>query len=473
MKDKISKIIYSKKVKMILLLLLVIYLIPFLYSISLSIPSLDDFAFTFVKGDNLIVSAILDVAKRYNTWLGQWFSCFISLLINPLIIFQGFNSFYGIELCFIFLLFIFAVWLFLKNIFKYYTIYENSIFPILFVLLFCITFTNLKIYSQVLYWFCGSSYNFNVSLSLLLMVLIIKMFNNNKPVYYFSVSVFGFCLCSSFNVAAFPGLFYIILLISDYKKSKISLIKIIPLLFMIIGGLTGALAPGNFIRHSAMDSTGLHPLNSMFYTFADGGIILSKLIVNPFFMLFMVFCFYVGTIIKSNNVSFKHPVLCILSYGVLLFFLCFPVAFGYSAISFENRIFCFIDSMSLIWLMLCAVYIGGWCAYKNKGFINRNTTIIIISLLLIYLSGYYFFNEMPYVKTISSINQMERANSEWKAAYNYIENSKEEIVEVTISKETYYCPILNQVGVSDDPTNWINECIANYYGKKEIKFNIE
>lgn len=473
MKDVMDKIVYSKKVKLVLFLILIIYLVPFLYSISLSVPSLDDFSFTFVKGDNLIISAFYDVVERYNNWLGQWFSCFISLLINPLILFSGVNNLYGIELCLIFIFFLFTVWLFTENVFNYYTHFKKSNFPILLVLLLCITFTNLKVYSQVIYWFCGSSYNWNVSLCLILMVLIIKMFNNNNNVYYILVSAYGFCLCSSFNVAVFPGLFYFILLIIDKKNNNFSFKKIIPLLFMIIGGLTGALAPGNFVRHSAMDNTGLHPLQSILYTFADGGLILSKLIINPFFLIFACICFFAGTFIKSNNISFKHPILCILSYGILLFFLCFPIAFGYSAISFENRIYCFIDSMSLIWLMLCLIYIGGWYSNARKSLISRKTLFISVVLLLMYLGVYSVLIEPPYIKIIGSIKQMESANSEWMDAYKLIEESDEEILEIKISKETYDCPILNQSGVSGDPKNWVNESIADYYGKKEIRFIIE
>lgn len=474
MKKTLNKLLYSKKIKTILMALLVIYLLPFLYSVFLSVPSLDDFPNPIGINDNYFIECINSVINSYFTWQGQWWDNIVATLINPLSISRGFSNSYGIIMVLNFILLIISFYLFIKNIIKYYTNYCNSNIVVIIVFMFCVLVTNTKIYSQIFYWFCGSGYLRGIIYNLFLISLIIKIFNTDSTTSRVFVSIFGFLTCTGFNGAVFSGLFYLVLLINDYRNHKLKIKNIIPLVFMIIGGLTGVLAPGNFVRHAQMDKTGVHPVIACWYAIVDGGLIVTKLFTNPFFISYLIIIFIIGIKIKNDIFTYKYSLLSIFLYGVLLFFLCFPVALGYSAISFENRIYGFIDIISIIWLTPTLLYLGGSFARHNINFsINRKITTCFIVIFTVYSVIYYIFNNVPYIYTIQNLPKMKKANIEWREVYHKIENDNNINIDIYISKETLECPVLNPSGLDANVDNWVNKRMANFYGKDSIRFIVK
>ena len=133
-------------------------------------------------------------------------------------------------------------------------------------------------------------------------ILIVMYFQDPKSKKYFVLLLMvGFVACFAYMLDVVSGLLYIIQLILIYNKNKkIKIIYLLPLFIMIIGGVLGSLAPGNFLRHEVIDPTGLHLLLSIKLSVKNCFYTLIKTIGSPLYLFIILVSSFIGFFLVKN-----------------------------------------------------------------------------------------------------------------------------------------------------------------------------
>jgi hypothetical protein len=282
-----------------------------------------------------------------------------------------------------------------------------------------------------------------------------------------STEVAGFCC-------------FILLSLCIVKKSRgdISRKDYIIFTISVLGAVINTVAPGNYVRHSSADSTGLHILGGGIDTINVVTKITEKIFANtPYVIVFLIAVFvgiYMGKTSKYQEINGILSVTCGLCC-VLPFVTGFPVCLGYSSDAyFPNR--CeFVETVSIIISSLVIAIVVG---YFIGIYVDRVAITEICVVLLVFIiqmqninSNWKISETVPYqIWQQLGNNEFGEYYDNVKELYEYI--SKDDNEDVFI----YQLPneIANFSSVSDSVTEdmnyWTNTAISSYFGKSSVQY---
>lgn len=398
----------------------------------------------------------------YKTWQGTYFSMFIQGLLSPannlgltqLSIVMVVNSvllFGSIALC----------------IFKGLRFKENDLFiKSIFFFIVVVEMTCFVSYEEIYTWFSGAtSYSFPLSFCLIGITCLLQYFKNKKSLYVILACLCGFISGGgSLTIGGFGCYTVLVLVVYDYlNNKKLDKQNIVVLCVWIISALINVLAPGNYIRHGATDSTGLHLITGL-----TGSIIMVLMrcrdeALYSAIVLFLLISFMVGYYFGDKENS-KNKFICALLYALVSFVVSFPVALATSGPNLSNRI-CFIVDFSIVVSSIPLAYNIGSLIKEN----NYMKYLVYVSMALFVLS---IFTIKP-TNIINVINNLSDGNyityhKEYEEILNKLENSKG--LDVIISNEEYPNDIdgFANLSIDSDSTYWTNVAIAKFYNLRSI-----
>ncbi len=461
----------NKKILISCLVLLVIVL-PFCISISYSLPCADDFTM-LATGNNIFFEAIKKSINYWFFWSGSWFYIFVEYLLNPLNIGNACSISIGIELIVFFLCFVAAFLAFC-------VVFLHSLFQVCKEDAFCISvgalflFLNTRVYNEIFYWFVGSSYMWSVTLCVCTATLAILFWEKENKALGICLAVVGFISCTSFQAAVFPGCVYLFLGgIDILKKKKLKIRKFLPLLVMICGGLSSALAPGNYARRDEMGSD-----MNIIKAFGDAIIASAKIVKGLFFhpivIIGLLIVFFIGMKLLKKNSCTIHPLYGFVMTGLCTYIEIFPLVFGYGMVYIPNRQYFIGVAFLLLGIVMSVFYLGGWLQHHKQTLISkkhfRKTSVgaaIILALLVLGIEGYA---GNPYYSTISGMNEVREYSNGWKKVFREIEKSEEDDVVIYADQSLnnnemiLMCP-----NITSDAEDWVNVAVAEYFGKSSVR----
>jgi hypothetical protein len=477
---KISKRTY------VLFGMFLISLLPIYYTIFHSMPSPDDFAMADIdRSGSLFVESVKLAVEYWFGWVGMWFASFYETFCNPLNLFSDIRGWYGFVMCLVFTFFLVSVYMLVRALLKDMLRVEGKGTVLAIFALTAFVLVNIDIYFEIFMWLCGSHYGVSISMGFIFTALLISHLEYEKGLLSaVLLSLLGLITCSDYMVAVAIGVYYLFLLIRDRRVKKredkgahfFFNVRVVPLYFCVAGGVSAVLAPGNFSRNSAMDSSSLSfwkaGLQNTLIAYKDFSV---QLIYNPllFFGLALMIIFAYHTA-KENGLRLSfNPV----PYMVCLFavppVMLVPVALGYEHHDFPNRIQFVFNTFSITAAMAGAFIIGIILAEKTD--IDRRTFGAVYAALFIgaYVSmvNAAYMADFPCVRMVRDRHETEDFSRRWYDILDEIKYAAEDDVVIETEKEMLYIdpdPLIKSPGILEDPENGANINVARYYGKNSV-----
>ena len=458
------------------ILVYILLLMPYIFSILHALPTSDDFCMT-LNGENHLWGSLSYTGTKYMNWSGEFLYFFLQYFINPLA-FAGLDSYlYGITLCVFFLFFVFSFRFFIKSwIEGLFDIADTTFIEWITVLLISILLFSNN-YHEVFYWYVGAFYEVEYALAFLAIGYMIRYYKtlNGELRYYIGLIITGLFSCNAVNMCVIIGISYIYIVTWNLvrENKKIEKRMVIPFVLYVLMGIVTVFAPGNFARKSP-----------------DGGGTIVKAAVraltcgvrrifylsenNIVFYLFVV-VFFIGLIVnckygkKIGKISVLIPLLAICLYGTML-----PVAIGYGDAKILNNRVCFL--IDAITVPIMEIYILGLgmklseklklqLADKDKMFI----TVALICLFYAIVIKDNGYGACEYINQVSNIQKVKQERNLWIGIYNDIYESTDENVEITVPDDMVVeSGVLENPTLDEDPNFWINSEICRYFKKQSI-----
>lgn len=466
----------KKRVDIRMKLLLFVIILPFVMTIVFSVPNTDDFSVAnrVMQFSNPLVGALYHTKDFYINWSGVYVTALFQLLLNPLVYFPADGFAIGFVLLVSFLLFIEVIDIYFSTICRDFFGVSNQYAVSAITFLFLILFLNSGVYQEIYYWYVGNSYLWLCVLCLINQVLIIIYFKKNMSAFWgVALSIVGFVACVGYYQAVFSGIVYLAAWFHysrDEKRDR--LLRFIPLVFMIVGGCTSVFAPGNFVRHSKITSTGINIKEALLSATQNtiGGIL--DVVFSPVTVFVVVLAFVIG--FKYFRGSKVNPVTLFIMLLFSVMGTAFPVALGYSNNGIPNRISFLINLTTCIYIIFVSLSAGAVLANSEIGkHIVTDSTVVYVVIIALFSfavvclqicpDGKMVVEKLPWVVTIENIETVARESEFYKETLNgfSLSDTKEVVLD------DFPCPIqtgiIKPLDITDDPEDWRNRGIARYF----------
>lgn len=427
---------------------------------------------------NIIVAAFSYIEYIYQTWLGTYFAKFL-VPFSPLNIgnVQGLRIM--MTLCT--LVFVAAFFLFIKSIVHYLGWEENVVYMLSGILLFILFFCNA--YPEAFYWFSGCvAYLLPIELGLLGIVGMIYAEEKRRKLLLVLSCICVFLMSGGALQGAGLGCYLIFLLFAHYivEKKKISTYYGMVFGAAVVGALINTLAPGNYIRHTEVDDTGLHFVPAFFCSVKIVVKQIMDFCSNPFYLLFLIGVFVIG--VKCIP-AFSHGLLRFLVTVAAVFAIpvvcAYPVVLAYNASGIEyfaNRNHFLLDFSIL--LSCCGIMLlFGMQMQKCRFFRWGTVSMVLLGIFsaMILLMNFSAIRDQAGVYMWRNVlnGKIKEHYALVEAMYEKIENSQDEDVVISQSELTLVPRGCYYDAVVMDPESWTNKAIAEFYGKKTVRLSEE
>lgn len=454
-------------------------ILPYLAACFYAMPAVDDFGNSLGLGDNIgeigyLFTAIKRATGVYMTWQGTYFSDF---LMYYLAVFARFGI-WGIRVfCILNLLFFMgSLWVLLREVFNFFfKTFDNGLILFIYAfLVFCCV--NVIIPTETFFWFTAACvYTIPLSFAFLAFYNLLRFLQTNNRKYMMGAGILGFLANGGvLQIPAFVCFFFLSILVWSYifrheQKRKIFI------LFLIVfaGALLNALAPGNFIRAETATGNTFHIMQAVI----DSGeyllLEIKALLTDTYapFVMVVLFCVSVIFIPKFKQKWYAIVVVAILFLGGICISN-FPVALVYAGVDFQSRNRFILDILILFGMVIGTVMLAN--LLKCSGIKINNAIVVIIGVLVLTVSLIKFtaweeIFEIPSVQCGKQVvnGSLQEWSQQWIEALNVIENSQENVVEVSMKKIVEQTVLIGP-DFSTDPEYWVNIYVAEYYDKEKI-----
>lgn len=458
-------------------------LFPIIRSITYAVPSTDDFWKATIPADSNVWRAAFDHANWfYFHWYGGWIWEFTEVLINPLVYFEAASPAYGYYLIACLLCFLAALALLVRDTFRFvFGCTGRNIWLFTFTIIL-VVFFNVSVWTEVFYWFCGSTYARAMTLMLITMDLIVRNYHHYTMWKSVCIAVIGGIACTSYTETIFPGMVFVLFIISNWTaQNKMDFKRAYPLLFMVGGGLTTALAPGNRVRYATEQHGASMHLQDYFHAVKYAGYAavkgMEELLRNPIMIGFLIICIFLGIYILGAS---KHHFTIAKWIGIVamtficLFLTYYPFALGYAGIDYlPNRMKFVFVMYAILSMGLCALYLGGifsGIGALKKEVVQRKTAVffsigvILLCGIFIYATGYY--KETPVYKIVYLDESIKYSHDRWIEVIEEIENSKADDVEIV--RPYFDTQVIKPMGIAKNRESLQCHNMAVYFGKETL-----
>lgn len=465
----------EKKIEIGLVAVLILLIAPYVISILYALPSTDDFWMGIgVERSSIIVDSFQKACNMWMGWGGMWIYEFFRTLLNPVVLFGASSKLAGVELLVFFCGFIAAGWVLNRTFWKCFIGQEKLTYPLATYFLMLAWFLNTELWTEVFYWFCGSAYMWAMSLIMITVALELIYFTKPTKKVTIWLSVVGALACSFYSQAVFPCIIFLLLMAREILNTqKINWSRVVPFGCFLLGALSAMIAPGNFTRKELVESVEWSILDTLKDTAIMWKTSLLELLKNPITVVVMVVFVAIGMIgLSRSKYKYAYPLLPFTISLICLFVTYFPFALGYSRSDYLPNRAIFVYNMFAIFLLTgSCMYFGGWLRYKQEILLTRNS--IMCGTLMLFLFAYVWYVptesywNVPYLQTVSLMDEMESANTQWRDILEEIETAKGK--KVYVEHNYINTPIIKAPGVTHDVEDPNNKKFAAYYGKETVQ----
>ncbi len=471
----------QRKEHIVFCIIIAVIVIPYIINIVYTLPSADDFSMAkhYDLSSNIILEAFRQADRMYMEWTGEWFYSFVQTLINPLVLFGYSSKLFGVELAVLFILYIGAIILctgmIAKKIFECECV--GDIYIIQLVVLIMVL--NTGVYYEIYYWFIGSSYMLEITLSLVCIILLIKYHDNTSLKNAVFLSVVGFFTCNGIMVVSLICLAYLAIFLPDIIRKQKKLYSFMPLIFCLSGGIFAVVAPGNYRRHNSIDGTGIHIGVAMKNTIYVGILHLYEIFSNELIgmlLLTVIVISYLYARKHYGKIRYTNFLKSVLFFVIVMFFVIFPVTLGYSSTDMPNRMQYMINTYMVLGLgYLCVdagLIVGSHM--ESRSFDERLSLLALLALIVGFYVGplsHGSIGLIPYAQQIVCHSETVTCHDEWVSILDEMRQSEYMDVKVT-RDDIASSPLLKTPGINEDVSEWENMVVAAYFNKNSVRLDV-
>ncbi len=419
---------------------------------------------------SIFCTAIKYAADKYLTWQGTYLAMFLQIFLDSvnkggldrLGHVMAFNS--ASFLCVIILM-IFALFRMIEDENKHY---------MLSIIIMCVIYLIVghTAYIEVFFWYSGAvSYSMPLTLLCLGLFFLIREENFKNTIATVTIGILA--MGGTLAVAAMGCYIVFLICVYDIVNKKFSKKHIIALAIWGMFAAVNAMAPGNFVRHSFVDSSGTHPIQSIGYSVKMVGTRLGDIFGNTdylFVLSVILICSVASCGNKWMEESRNH-----LATGVMSLFLpivtSYPMALGYSGMFMENRGLFMIDmSVIAVSIYLAAILAGliRKIAIKKMGIAIG--VIGSVAIVISVFDGYRIIDSN--IKLISDMLTMGVYQEHYKITQEFYDSLEkyEKGTDVRIPRSEIPFLIKNSSNfyIFEDPNHTMNTSVASWYGFNSI-----
>lgn len=467
----------------VILLIIALVLAPVIHSITYAVPSSDDFwKATVPAGTNVFASAFHHANWFYMNWYGGWIWEFTEVLLNPLVYFDATSSAYGYFLIGCLLCFLGALALLVRDVFVYVFGCRNRNIWLGAFAGILIVFFNAAVWTEVFYWFCGSTYARAMTLMLLTVDLVIRNYDHYSMGKSILTAIVGGIACTSYTETIFPGMVFLAFILVDTRRTgKFDWKKAYPLAVMIAGGITTVIAPGNRARYAVeqegemMSAADYLPAlkNSIYMAAKEAKHVFQSPIAICFFLLMVIVGYWIFSESRHRFSVHKYLALFVGS-GICLVMTYYPFILGYAGTDYiPNRMLFVFVVYAILLLGLNGAYIGGILSQKmstSECHIRKRFAVIsviavcILGICGIGASGYW--RNTPIYRIIALEEPVKYAHDMWVGVIEEIENS--DSMDVRISRPYFETLIIKPMGIAETTESLQCKNMAGYFERETL-----
>ena len=497
--DKYKNTITLKKATIVILLILAISYIPILLVSGYAFPTTDDFVYgkavhdVFENGGSIgtaIQAAIEQAEFKFETWQGSFGAIFL-MAFQPAVFGEEWYFLTTIIMLGILTL---GMLLFLQELLVKWL--KADRWQFLFISAILIFMTVHFCYDPVesFYWYNGAIYyTFFYSLSLILWTLVLMAMRNEKAlprtIYTIITIVLSAFIGTGNYTTALCTLLVLALITAVLTKNKdkrailTGLVLVVGLITLIIS----VTAPGNAIRQA--QTNGMNPVFAIIMSFALGAYIIFNSATFPTVIGFIAVTPLIYRLAKNSKQYIKHPLwFSVLSFGAFCS-QCTPPLYGLGFYVPERLLN--IIYFSVYILVLLNIYV--WCSYlvhrsdvgkpeKLIKLVQNNSTVVFLSALLLFgatalctckiskdangvvLEGLPFGAEAVWELINGDAKDFAETNT--KRLEILTDTTQTDVIIPRYSTKPYLLYIDDCI---NDPSDWRNKAISQYYNKNTIK----
>jgi len=445
----------------------------FTYVCFFAFPQTDDFC-TFGRLFNVHDgNPFIEAWYLYLNWTGRYSASFFTATVGWLASVSPWQLYvtYSISLACLILLFYVACNAAVRAVQANTTSSINAA-PVMYVL--CLLLMPSKV--EGLYWLTGSVVYFASTSVLLITVCLVtnELAENTKKIFTKQLvfTSFAILVCVGFNefVAVTLGIWMVWYCITIFHN-KSARKRIFTVLVSYFGSLgLSLLSPGNFHRNAELAVARHNIPQSMVLTMHGVHEFVSlrvlphvPILIGAFVTCAIIGYSFGGRVREGSRRALALPVTLILSFPIHLFIYAFLT--GESA---PGRVFNQVYPMAIVGACLLSTLVGS--AIGRIGDVERRPAIGAAALLFL---GIACVSSTPMV-TLASVarNFGPTWRSEQIQRNTFLESTRSPTPSVVaLSKGHDPWHILEGADITDDASNWINQCVADYYHLRSVRLD--
>lgn len=477
----IKELIKTKWKIAIVILLALIFILPYMGVVFYTLPRNDEFASAYgitAQGGYSFINLLRYVVDQYINWEGNYSGVFIYTALNPIVI--G-NSDLTVKIMNIltFSGFVFGWGYILYRCFGLYDIEKKN--RLILAVIMLIMSMNCRFLRELLGWYTGYMY---YTLQLLLGTLgviliydICRGANTTRklPAVIATVIFEIIGAGGTLHVSVILCFFALLLLLWALYEKKEKKEAIILFCSIVISTIVNLAAPGHRVRKNDYDEISL--FQGIICTLKCVLRELKRLCTDTFYpYIFLALFIVLFIVIREKKKNFElNPLVVGIAGLCCIVGSSFPVCYGYGSAKMAPRGLETLDLMYVLWSMLFICSLVNWLMLK--GIVLKNEMLLVISVIaMLILSSetltHVSIADIPSVQCTLRLadGSIKDYSDYWRGKLHEVENSSDS--DVVLYVDDYYLDeemLIDRVMFMEDPTNWANNAAAIYYGHKSIR----
>ena len=460
-----NKMIFSNKLYLCLaLVLLIIFIVPFLYVNKFVFLAADDFCRT----GSSFSSYFQNISLWYNNHNGRYANAAFSLLPVYKV------EVYRIVLTISFLFLPVASWFFIKEMFCFFNFKIANNIVLFITVLFCILLIGqLPSVYQFLYWYAGvSAYMYSVLLLLIFLAQAFKLYREKLENPFFIFLVLILIVGNNEILILLVNFILMTILFSFFfQKKKFNRLVIVLNALSLICSLLVIFAPGSIKRQELQPGGGDISESIIDAFLSTSAFTLKSFFEIPymiFYVGFILFICYLFNFSKLNNQKFLINPIILASISFMAVFTVIFVPYyatGYVKIN-EGRIG---NMIHIIYLIVLFINLFNFSLFLIAKFAVFQSIKVYLPLGLFTLSLLLILtHNKNYTGIIRDFKQENFQNfkNQIESRNKFLMNYPYERIELEPIKSTETIPYFD---IKPNKNHWSNECYLNSFNSKYKK----
>lgn len=450
--------------------------LPIIAATKYGVPCDDDFSnsLIYLSERNVTLGMIMKNASTlYNSWQGTYFGNLLAMI--PVYMMWGTLGL-RIEMLSVTILFFIALFMAIKGYYGYYARkagknFDKGALPMAIMYMAVVGYgLSTKSLGEFFYWHTGiCMYTIPFAMCSLSISVFFSDMNRNRTAKTILACVFALLGCGgALNLAGVLCYMMLLIVVQEWIEGQRNAARITIFICTVLGAFLNTIAPGNYIRHNNYD-TSLNIIKAVANSVFRINRVIAEDLESGILLLVLVMAFWCGYRMQLERTIKKPLVFVALCYlGMIV--SDFPVALGVNANVFPWRC-AIVERFSVgVFVLSIGMYLGNYMAHHFN--ITKTWASVCLGIVALHCIGMinptFALEYTPYKTAIHLVKGDYRVTSDSELEIlDEIKYSGDKDIQITKQTDTGWTD-LKTIDLREEKEYWVNQDIAQYYGKESI-----